>query len=61
MYIIISIVFIIIVALIIAFYWGKATAQRQTSLRIAKEKSEDAKVATYPYVDDPINSMRRKN
>jgi hypothetical protein len=40
--------------------WSKARAEKKFAVKKAKEKTEDAKISTKPYVDNPFGRMRDK-
>lgn len=50
----------IIVPLFVAKQWGAARAEQQQAEQIVEEKTEDAKIGSQPYVDNPFGRMRGK-
>ena len=58
-----AIVAIAVAVIVLAgfFYWGQDRQKKTTAEQIAKERDEDAEIASRPFVDDPTDSMRFKD
>lgn len=60
----VSAIVVVLVLIAVSLYgwqrWGVSDTQRQQAESIAKERSDDADIASHPFVGGPFGRMRRK-